>query len=202
MDALVFGGSFNPIHHGHLLVSRAVAEARNFAKVLLIPSGQPAQKELMEMAPAADRLEMCRRAVAGAPLFGVDDLEIRRPGPSFALDTVRQLRQAGFQTVRWLIGADWVQALPTWHEAEQLVREVEFLIVGRRGYAIDWEKLSEPFRALRKNVVTAPVVEISSSDIRRRIAAGMSIKYLVPERVENYLLERGLYRPGKPQPGE
>jgi nicotinate-nucleotide adenylyltransferase len=132
--------------------------------------------------------------VADDPFFEVEDLELRRTGPSYTIDTVRELRRRGWNRVAWLIGADMVAILPKWHEPLSLLREAELVIMARPGWAFDWQSLPEPFRGLRANVVEAPLVDISATAIRRRVAAGLSIRYLVPEPVAEYIVAQGLYR--------
>jgi len=154
------------------------------------------------LAPAADRLEMCRRAIQPWPIFGVDTLEIDRSGPSFTLDTVRLLRQRGWKQIHWLLGADALHQLPSWHESARLLQEVHFVVVQRPGWKLDWEKLPGPFRKLQNNLVQGPLIPICSSDIRRRVAAGKSIHDLVPAEVERYIQEHKLYGAGDEPAGK
>ena len=194
MRRLCFGGSFNPIHHGHLIGARAVAEAAGFDHVVLVPSAFPPHKlRATGMAPAEHRLAMCRLAVEGDGAFEVNDLELTRTGPSYTIDTARELRREGWNEVHWLIGADTVPLLPQWHEPDKLLDEVAFVVMARPGYDLDWSTLPGRLRSLRDKVVEAPRVEISSSDIRRRIAEGRSIRYLTPPLVADYLLRHRLY---------
>jgi nicotinate-nucleotide adenylyltransferase len=195
MRTLCFGGSFNPVHHGHLICARAVAEARGFERVLLIPSALPPHKlSKTDLAPAEDRLQMCRRAVMGEGLFEVSDIEVRRGGPSYTIDTVRELRAGGTKHVAWLIGADMVSILPKWHKPAELVREAELLVVARPGSSVDWEALAEPLRRVREGIVDAPRIDVSATVIRRRVSLGESIRYLTPEAVCEYIAGHGLYR--------
>jgi nicotinate-nucleotide adenylyltransferase len=194
MTKLWFGGSFNPIHVGHLLVARAIAESGGFDRVVLIPSAQPPHKPgTADLADARHRLGMCQAVTRHDPLFEVDDLELRRTGPSYSIDTIRELKQGGDGAISWLIGADMLQILPQWHRAEELLGEVEFVIAQRPGYAVDWAALPHAFQSLRPKVVTAPLLEISASDIRRRVREGQSIRYLVPPEVERYIFSHKLY---------
>lgn len=203
MRKLCFGGSFNPIHHGHLICARAVAEARGFERVVLIPSALPPHKlEANELAPPGDRLEMCRRAVEGDGLFEVSGVELERAGPSYTIDTVRELRRRGWGEVAWLIGADMVANLPMWREPLQLMREAELVVMGRPGWAFDWDRLPEAYRGLAGRVVEAPLVEISATEIRRRVGEGRSVRYLTPGGVERYIRERGLYAICRGKAGE
>ena len=195
MRKLCFGGSFNPVHHAHLVCARAVAEAKGFERVVLIPSALPPHKlQATELAPAHHRLEMCRLAVAGDPLFEVNDIEVSRPGPSYTIDTARQLRQSGWDDVSWLIGADMVAILPHWHLPMDLLREVELVVMARPGWTMDWDGLPEPYRRLREQVVEAPLIDISSTLVRNRVASEKSIRYLTPEPVCNYIESHRMYR--------
>ena len=194
MRCLCFGGSFNPIHHGHLIGARAVAEAAGFDQVILIPSALPPHKlGASAMAPAEHRLAMCRLAVEGDSMFEVDDLELTRKGPSYTIDTARHLRARGWQEVHWLIGADTVPLLPEWHEPDALLNEVSFVVMARPGHEIQWEKLPPALRTLRSNVVSAPLIDIRATELRRRVAAGQSIRYLTPPPVCDYIAARRLY---------
>lgn len=196
MPTLWFGGSFNPIHNAHLICARAVAEAQGFDRVVLVPSAQPPHKPAAnDLAAPHHRARMCQLATADDPLFDVDPLELNRTGPSYTIDTVRALREKGEQTVSWLIGADMVAILPTWHQAERLLSETQFILMARPGWSFDWQSLPPPFRALRDNVVEAPLIDISATTIRQRLAAGRSIRYLTPPPVIDYIAANGLYRP-------
>jgi len=195
MAVLCFGGSFNPIHHGHLICARAVAESKSFSKVVLIPSALPPHKQnAATMAAAKDRLAMCRLAVEGDPFFEVDDLELNRSGPSYTIDTAQALARNLGEKVHWLIGADMLLDLPTWHRPQELLREVEFVVMARPGWSIDWSKLPPEMRKLEANVVEAPRIDISATDIRGRVRAGLSIAYLTSPNVCQYIHKQALYR--------
>ena len=195
MRQLVFGGSFNPIHHGHLLCSRSAAEQLGYERIILIPSANPPHKPVSAtMAASADRLAMTRIAVAGDPFFQVDGLELERAGPSYTLDTARHLTARGDGPVHWLIGADMLLYLPKWHRPADLLREVNFVVIARPGWSLDWETLPIEYRHLKANVVEVPLISLSSTEIRHRAAAGRSIRYLTPDAVCAYIQERGLYR--------
>ena len=197
MRTLCFGGSFNPVHVGHLSCARAVAEAAGFGRVRLIPNQQsPHKPGVADLAPAADRLAMCRRAVAGDPLFAVDDVEVARSGPSYTLDTARLLTARDGDPVHWLIGADQLPTLPLWHGAAALLAEVAFVVMGRPGWAIDWPALPDAVQCLRSAVAPAPSLQVSSTDLRQRLRAGRSIRYLTPDAVVDYIQTRRLYRAG------
>jgi nicotinate-nucleotide adenylyltransferase len=194
MSQLWFGGSFNPIHHGHLICARAVAESMGLDRVVLVPSRQPPHKQTSAaIAPAADRLAMCRLAIADSPLFEIDDLELHRTGPSYTIDTVRELKRRGDSQINWLIGADMLNILPSWHQAENLLTETRFIIMARPGWNMDWHTLPPAYRALQSQVVIAPRIEIGATDIRNRVATGRSVEHLTPPAVVRYILETRLY---------
>ncbi|HUB24495.1 MAG TPA: nicotinate (nicotinamide) nucleotide adenylyltransferase [Tepidisphaeraceae bacterium] len=196
MAKLCFGGAFNPIHHGHLLCARAAAEALGLDGVLLIPSHwSPLKAYDTDMASASDRLEMCRLATAGMPGFEIDDCELHRPPPSYTIDTVAHFRQAGWSQVFWLIGSDQVASLPKWHRPHDLLQQTHIVIAARPGWQIDWSLLPPEYAILAQRVVAAPAIEISSTDIRRRVAAGKPIDFLTPPAVCRYIRQRGLYCP-------
>jgi nicotinate-nucleotide adenylyltransferase len=195
MRTLCFGGTFNPIHHGHLICARAAAEAAGFDRVLLIPSANPplrlVQKDLI---PAQDRLTMCQLAVEKMPFFATSGIELERADPSYTLESARELRRRDGNEVCWLIGADSVPQLPRWHEPLALLQEVRFVVMERPGAPLNWDLVEEPYRALQKSLVAAPLIDISGTDIRRRILEGKSIDFLVPPGVQEYIERRGLYR--------
>jgi nicotinate-nucleotide adenylyltransferase len=194
MPALCLGGSFNPIHHAHLICARAAAEAVGLSRVLLIPGRQPPHKIVgTDLASPEDRLAMCRLAVAGDPFFEVSDIEVTRDGPSYTIDTVRQFKAGGWAEVHWLIGADMVRILPQWHEPLSLIREARLILMARPGWSFDWDTLPPAYRPLQANVVPAPLLDISATAIRQRARAGRPIDYLTPEPVVRYIRERQLY---------
>ena len=192
---LCFGGTFNPIHHGHLICARAVAEAKGYDQIAIIPTSKPPHKDSSaNLAPAVARSKMCQLAIEGSALFNIEDLELKRTGPSYTIDTAREFARRGWGKVHWLIGADMLNYLPKWHLAHQVIEEIEFVIIARPGLVLDWPLLPPEFQHLRQNVVVAPLVEISATQIRGRVAGGLSIDYLTPEPVCRYIRENGLYR--------
>lgn len=196
----LFGGSFNPVHFGHLIASRAVAEALGLDRVVLIPSANPPHKNGENLASAADRLEMVRLAVAGDRLFEVSDIELLRSGPSYTVDTV-----AAFGAERpgadlcWIIGADSLPELATWSRVQRLVSMVRMVVAARPGWrtpdlgALRGVVGDEAVERLVASRLETPEIGISASDIRSRVAAGQSVRYLVPESVVAYIASRGLY---------
>ena len=198
MRRLCLGGSFNPIHHGHLITARAVAEARGYDRIVLIPSAVPPHKlEASGMVSPRNRAEMCRLAVKNDGLFDVDDLELSRPGPSYTLDTARELRRRGWDRVDWLIGADMLPGLSNWHRPDELLREVTFVIARRPGHDMDWnalpDVLAREMQKLQAQVVNTPQIDISGTLLRTRLAAGQSIRYLTPDPVIEHIKAHNLY---------
>lgn len=184
----LFGGSFDPVHHGHLILARAALEALGLEEVRFIPAGAQPFKPTGPVAPASERLEMLRRAVQGEPRFVVEESEIRRPGPSYTIDTLRELtgREPGRPFIL-LLGADAAQLLPRWRENEEVVRLARVAVFARPGHPL-------PEGAWVHAAVPAPLMEISATDLRRRVAAGRPIRYYVPDAVASYVAERGLYK--------
>ncbi len=198
MAKLCFGGSFNPIHAGHLLGCRQVMEVLKLEGVILIPSAQPPHKAGHHLVPANHRLKMCELSVEGVENFEVNDLELHRTGPSYTIDTARELKRRGMAEVHWLIGADMLASLPTWHEPLSLLREVTFWIIKRPGWSINWDTLPPEYRHLQHNVVATSSLDLSATTIRGRVAAGLPIDWLTPPAVVRYICENGLYRSANP----
>lgn len=190
-----FGGSFNPIHNGHLRCIRDIAASLPLKQALLIPSAMPPHKSRHNViASATDRLALCRIAAAGDPVLRVSDIELRREGPSYTYDTVLELKAAHRCNVCWLIGADMLMSLPEWHRARELIDAATIVVMRRPGVELEWDKLPPEFRKLQANVVDAPLVDISATEIRRRVWMNEPIDELVPEAVADYIMEKGLYR--------
>lgn len=195
MASLYFGGSFNPIHHGHLICSRAAAEAIGAENVVLVPSAQPPHKaNAASMASANDRLKMCQLATADDAFFKVDSLELERAGPSYTFDTARILRKTDGPKIRWLVGADMLLDLPNWHRAEDLLEEIDFVAMARPGWNMDWSLMPTRFQKLRDNLVTTPAIGITSTEIRLRVSQKRSIHYLTPQSVAGYIEHQRLYQ--------
>lgn len=136
---------------------------------------------------------MCQAVSHADPFFQVEPVELERTGPSYTIDSVRELAGRGWGRITWLIGADMLQILPKWHLPDDLLREVDFVIARRPGTRIDWQALPPQFRSLEANVIDAPLIDISATEIRARLAAGKSIRYLVAPEVEQYIRDHHLY---------
>ena len=188
----LFGGSFDPVHDAHLALARLALSELHLDRVLWIPAGQPWQKQ-RRLSPAADREAMLRLAIAGEPRFALDRRELLRQGPSYTLDTVRELQaeQPGAQLVL-LIGQDQYAGLHTWAGWQELLQRVTLAVANRPGPlpAVDAEVLRQPHR-----VLPLPMLDIAATDIRARVARGERIDHLVPPEVARYIDQHGLYRP-------
>lgn len=183
----ILGGSFNPIHHGHLIVATRVAEALGLERVLVIPAARAPLKDPRELAPARDRWEMVKRAIRGDPLFEACDLELRRGGISYTVETLRELQRRRPADYRLILGADAARLLPRWKEVGEVLRLARIAVAARPG---DGTVQGLP----KKDIVEVPLLEISGTEIRDRVRRGLSIRYLVPAPVERYIHRRGLYR--------
>jgi len=186
--ALILGGTFNPVHIGHLFIAEEVRTTLGYDEVLFIPAFLPVHKDTRPVLDAAHRLRMLALAVCGHPPFRVEDCEIRRGGPSYAIDTVEELAADGRFTGKpgLLIGDDLLPGFASWRDADRLARMVDLVVVHRSG-------VPEAATCFPHRVVENPVLGVSSSDIRRRIAEGRSIRFLVPDEVRLYIERNGLY---------
>lgn len=197
-----FGGSFDPVHFGHLVLAETCLDHAGLDHLSFIVAAAPPHKRNRVLATPGDRIEMCRLAVAGNPRLSVDDREHHREGISFTVDTVREILAEGEpgDEFHWIIGADTLPELPTWREATALLDLVPFLTAVRPGYDVerDLEGLRDEFGAerverLREGIVPIPLMGISSTGIRQRVREGRSIRYLVPEAVREHLEEHEIY---------
>lgn len=187
----LFGGTFDPIHIGHLVAAEQVRDQLNLAQVWFLPAPDPPHKNGQTVTAANHRMQMVKRATANHPHFYVSRVEFERSGSSYTVDTMAALRKRHPQyAFYFIIGMDMVQDLPNWHRIEQLVQETEFIGLARPGY--DKPSLAEPI-ARRVQYAEMPLLEISATAIRERVKEGRSIRYLVPESVRNYIEEHHLY---------
>lgn len=189
----IMGGTFNPIHLGHLIAAEQAREGMLLQEVWFMPSNIPPHKEPETGAAAEQRLEMVRRAITGHPHFRVNDLELRLGGKSYSVNTVAELRKRHpDHEFYFIIGGDMVQYLPNWYRIEEMVRQVFFIGLQRAGTPLDLDVLPDWIRE-KVVMVPMPMIQISSTDIRGRFAEKQSIRYLVPDEVRRYIEENGLY---------
>jgi nicotinate-nucleotide adenylyltransferase len=192
----VLGGTFDPIHIGHLIVAEEARIKLGLAEVLFVPAGQPWLKQDRDITLAVHRVEMVRRAIADNPYFKLSTLEVDRAGPSYTVDTLGLLQDqlSGEASLFFILGRDTLAELPLWQEPRKVIQLCRLVVPPRLG-SRDLRHLEEAIPGLLERVIQLdmPVIGISSSEIRQRIARGMSIRYLVPPGVERYVTEQGIY---------
>ena len=195
----IMGGTFDPIHLGHLTTAENVREGYALDKVLFIPAASPPHKQHQQVTPAMHRYRMTVLATEDNPHFMVSPLEMQRSGPSYSIDTVQELiERFGASTQFYFIaGADAIQELPTWERITELLRLCHFIAVSRPGTVPNLGELRARFGLLGEEHIhslPAPKLEISSTDVRNRVRQGRSIRYIVPAAVAQYIYREGLYR--------
>jgi len=192
----LLGGTFDPPHYGHLLAAQEVAWRLNIDRVLFLPARQNPLKRGEASSSAEDRCEMVALAVADNPTFELSRLDLDRPPPSYTADLLRAL-QSPEHELFFLVGADILPELPKWREPQQIVQLARLVVVNRPGAPPpDLERVETVLPGVRERVerVQIPGVDVSSREIRKRVAAGRPIRYLTPPAVERYILDRRLYR--------
>ena len=198
MKVGIMGGTFDPIHNGHLVTAEAVRDAIDLDEVLFIPSARPPHKRDKNVTSPEHRLAMTVLATCSHPNFRVSTIEIMRTGPSYAVDTIDALKKEfGSGTeFYFILGADAALELSTWHHAQELIEKCTFIAATRQGTDIDIATVEAQFGEVGHGHilrVETPKIEISSTDIRDKIKSGHSIKYLVPDSVEAYIFKEQLY---------
>lgn len=194
----IMGGTFDPIHVGHLAVAEEAREALGLDRVLFVPAGQPPHKLPGAVSPVPDRVAMVELAIADNPAFELSRVEIDRRGPSFTVDTAEALARAnpGVQ-LHLILSAETFGELPSWHEPDRLFEAARMAVVPREGYPAPdpaWIAGAFPGREDRVGYLAGPRLGLSSTALRARVAAGRSIRYLVPPAVEAYIADHQLYR--------
>ena len=194
----VLGGTFDPIHNGHIIVAEEVRARLNLAEVLFVPAGQPRLKEDSPILAAEHRVQMIRLAIAEQPYFKLSTMEIDRAGPSYTVDTITELQaQLGAgDELFFILGWDSLAQLPLWKEPSRLIKMCRLVAVPRAGYArpqLDFIESKVPGLSQRVIIMEKPEVDISAVGIRHRVAQGLSIGHLVPEPVDEYIRQHKLY---------
>ena len=193
----VIGGTFDPIHIGHLILAEEARARLGLEQVLFVPAGQPPHKVGRAITPPQLRLEMVRLAIADNERFALSRVDVDRPGPCYTVDTIRILRDAwGHETeIYFLMGSDSLVELPTWRHPDLLLRLCHVVAIGRPGHRVDIAELERvlPDAVLAIRILDAPRVDISATVIRQRVRLGLPIRYLVPPAVERYIYRRNLY---------
>lgn len=193
----VLGGTFDPVHIGHLILAEEARDQLDLSVVYFVPAGDPPHKRDRRLAPVAHRVRMAELAVAGNARFQVSRVDADRPGPHYTIDMVnifkQQLPHGG--ELYFLMGYDSLAELPTWHKPQELVAACHLVVLTRHDVPLDWNYLESRLPGIRERVtlLDMPELEIASHQIQARVRAGRSIRYLVPEAVCAYVRENGLY---------
>ena len=197
MNVGILGGTFDPIHTGHLILAEEARVQLRLNEVIFIPAGQPWLKAGRSIASAFHRVEMVRRAIADKPYFELCTLEVEGSGPSYTVDTLMALRElrGAEADFFFILGHDILADLPLWKEPNRLIQICHLVVAPRLSPSTDLDALEESIPGIKNNIIELdmPVIEISSSAIRQCLAKGLSISHLVPERVEKYIAEQKLY---------
>ncbi len=188
----VMGGTFDPIHHGHLVAASEVGHFYSLDEVIFVPTGQPWQKEGRQVSAAEDRYLMTVIATASNPRFSVSRVDIDRPGPTYTIDTLRDLRSLRGPDAEFffITGADALEQMMTWQDADELFKLAHFVGCTRPGHRLSGAGLPDG----RVSLIEIPALAISSTTCRERVAKGVPIWYLVPDGIVQYISKRGLYR--------
>jgi nicotinate-nucleotide adenylyltransferase len=194
----ILGGTFDPPHIGHLVIAEEAREKLGLAKVYFVPAREPPHKKGEPVSSLEDRVAMLRLALDDHPFFVLSLVEANRPGPSFTVDTLRQLSREfpPATELYFVMGMDSLAALSTWHDPRSLIGLCKLAVLKRPGYSAEMNELERDIPGLKSQVVVipAPELEISSSDLQSRVRQGLSIEYMVPDCVAEYIAKHGLYR--------
>ena len=198
MNIGVLGGTFDPIHNGHIIVAEVTRFWLNFDEVLFVPAGQPWLKEGSSILAAEHRVQMVHLAIANEPCFKLSTVEIDRAGPSYTVDTIAELQaQVGSgDELFFILGWDSLAKLPQWREPSRLIKMCHLVAVSRPGYpcpALNSLEAVIPGLSQRLILLDKPEVDIDATEIRKRVAQGLSIRHLVPEPVDGYIRQHKLY---------
>ena len=192
------GGTFDPIHYGHLVTAEIACKHFNLDEVVFVPTGNPPHKVGQKVSDPEHRFRMTLLATVNNPHFSISDIEITREGFSYSYDTVQYFKEKYENEIDiyFITGADAVNEITTWSRFDQLIKECNFIAATRPGYSLSGLAKNEDFpKALlsKLNFMQVPALSISSTDIRKKVVSGEPIKYLLPEPVENYIYKNGLY---------
>ncbi|MBN1584602.1 MAG: nicotinate-nucleotide adenylyltransferase [Anaerolineae bacterium] len=198
----IIGGTFDPIHIGHLIIADQVCMRLGLSRMVFVPAGLPPHKLDQPVTDPEQRLDMVKLAIADNPHFCVSRMDLDRFGPSYTVDTIRLFLDAwGANTeIYFLMGSDSLAELVTWRQPDRLMRLCRIVAVGRPGYEVDLKELDRllPGAALLVRLIDMPTLDISSTDIKRYVGNNQSIRYMVPRVVETYIYDHGLYTPQAP----
>jgi len=192
----ILGGTFDPIHHGHLVIAEEAREALGLERVLLVPAAEPPHKPDSVVTPAEHRLAMVELAVAGNPAFAVSGIEVERGGRSYPVETLETLLREGVSDPWFILSAEALAGFPAWRRPDRILELCRLAVVPRGDHdALDaaWVREHFPGREERIAFLAGPLLPISGSVVRRRAAAGRSVRYLVPDAVARYITDHALY---------
>lgn len=193
----LFGGTFDPIHIGHLILLEEARYALGLNMVYLMPAADPPHKQGRRISSVPDRFRMCDLATLDADYIHISRIDADRPGPHYSADMIPLLREeiGDDASIFFLMGLDSLRDLPTWHEPERLLAQCTVVALSRAEVEIDWQKLEAALPGIRDQIliVDMPELEISSSDLRERVRSGRPIRYQTPLLVEEYIYSRRLY---------
>jgi nicotinate-nucleotide adenylyltransferase len=193
MNIGIMGGTFDPLHLGHLLVAEQARERMELDEVWFLPSNHPPHKDHSPVARSEDRLEMVRRAIGDHPKFKLCEIEFERDGPSYSVETAYILKERyPKDQFYWIIGSDMIQYLPKWYKIEEMIQEVSFIGLDRPGYGASLHNLPGILQQSLTMVDTVQI-DISSTEIRDRLANGRSVRYMLPDAVWSYIRGNQLY---------
>ena len=196
----VMGGTFDPIHYGHLYIAECSRYEFNLAQVLFIPSGQPVHKKREDITNATHRMEMTGLAISSNPFFALSNVEVLRPGPTYTVDTLEHLNDqcGGRHEFFFITGADAILEIVSWKDVTRVFELCQFIAVARPGFSLDAmnrvSKNLSPTQKAKVHIHETSGILISSTDIRNRISRGEPVKYLTPDSVLQYITSHGLYR--------
>lgn len=195
----IMGGTFDPVHLGHLAIAEEALRQANLTEIIFIPAGHPYFKAATLISPAEDRVNMLNLAIAGHPCYKTSLMEIKRPGPSYAVDTIAKMKRqlSADDEIFFIMGWDSLLTLHLWEQPERLIQLCWIIAAPRPGYSRPDVSLIEkelPGITQRAIIMDKPLVDISATEIRERVRQGLPIDDMVPAAVANYIRERGLYR--------
>ncbi len=195
-DLGVIGGTFDPPHYGHLALAENGRVQLGLDRVLFVVAGQPPHKPEQPITPVAHRVAMVEAAIAGNPAFAVSRVDLERPGPHYTVDMLAALhRQYPRSALCFLLGGDSLAQFLTWRDPAGILRRAKLAVMARPGYEPDWERLEARVPAIKSRLtwLDAPALDLSSTDLRRRVRDGLPLRYLVPPAVETYVRANSLY---------
>jgi len=191
----ILGGTFNPVHIGHLILAEEAREKLGLDKIIFVPTALPPHKDNLNIAPAKDRLKMLKLAVASNKFFAVSDIEIKRGGRSYTIDTVRELKKNNpADSLYLIIGSDLITYFDDWKDIDQIAKIVTFVVATRPGYPLEAAGSYAAMQEVGIKTLAIRAVDVSGFEVRQCIARNQSFGYLVPDKVFDYIKKRKLYK--------